>query len=326
MRAYCMRYFIFILCAVGLAGFRAAAADQPELINGVAVIVNEKIVTYQEVERFVSPAVDVLENQFRNQPQLLRQRLTDLHRDGTEQLVERLLILHEFKTAGYNLPESIIDDTVKERTKRQFGDRVTLARTLKSQGITLETYHQQTRDEIIVDALRQKNISQELIISPQKIASEYEAHKTNFALGDEVKLRMIELRKSKDGDNGQAKKLAEEIIKKIEEGAAFEEMAKVYSDSSLRSSGGDWGWVERSVLRKDLVEAAFGLKPGQRSGVIDLPDGCYILLVENKREAHLRPLAEVREEIEKALVNKERARLQQRWVNRMKTKSFVRYF
>ena len=175
MRAYCMRYLIVILCAGWLAGFRAAA-DQAELINGVAVIVNEKIVTYQEVERFINPAVEELDRNFRNQPQLLRERLTDLHRDGTEQLVERLLILHEFRTAGYNLPESIIDDTIKERTRARFGDRIKLAQTLRAQGITLETYRQQTRDEIIVDALRQKNISSELIISPQKIAAFYEAN------------------------------------------------------------------------------------------------------------------------------------------------------
>ena len=60
--------------------------------------------------------------------------------------------------------------------------------------------------------------------------------------------------------------------------------------------------------------------------MIDLPDACYLLLVENKREAHVRPLSEVREEIERALLIKERTRLQQRWVDRMKTKSFVRYF
>lgn len=325
MRAYRMRFLFVILCAGWLAGFHAAA-QQADLINGVAVIVNEKIITYQEVERFVGPAIETLERQFASQPQAMRERLIDLRRDGTEQLVERLLILHEFKTAGYNLPESIIDDTIKDRTRARFGDRVTLARTLKSQGITLETYRQQTRDEIIVDALRAKNISQELIISPQKIAAFYEASKTNFSLGAQIKLRTIDMIKPKAGDTGETKKRADEILGKIKEGATFEEMARNYTDGSLASVGGDRGWVERSALRKDLADVAFALKPGERSGVIDLPDACYLLLVENKREAHVRPLSEVREEIERALIIKERTRLQQRWVDRMKTKSFVRYF
>lgn len=177
-----------------------------------------------------------------------------------------------------------------------------------------------------MDALRAKNISQELIISPQKIAAFYEASKTNFSLGAQIKLRTIDMIKPKAGDNGETKKRADEILGKIKEGATFEEMARNYTDGSLASVGGDRGWVERSALRKDLADVAFALKPGERSGVIDLPDACYLLLVENKREAHVRPLSEVREEIERALLIKERTRLQQRWVDRMKTKSFVRYF
>ena len=121
MRAYRMRFLIVILCAGWLAG-SCAAAEQAELINGVAVIVNDSIITYQEVERFVGQAVETLELQFARQPQAMRERLIDLRRDGTEQLVERLLILHEFKTAGYNLPESIIDDTIKDRTRARYGE------------------------------------------------------------------------------------------------------------------------------------------------------------------------------------------------------------
>ena len=37
-------------------------------------------------------------------------------------------------------------------------------------------------------------------------------------------------------------------------------MAGVYSQGAQRSQGGDWGWVERSVLRKELAETAFSLK------------------------------------------------------------------
>ena len=60
-------------------------------------------------------------------------------------------------------------------------------------------------------------------------------------------------------------------------------MASVYSEGSQKSQGGDWGWVERSVLRKDLADAAFALKPGQVSDVIDTPESVYLMLVEDKR-------------------------------------------
>ena len=52
----------------------------------------------------------------------------------------------------------------------------------------------------------------------------------------------------------------------------------------------------------------------------------YLMLVEEARNAHVRPLGEVREEIERILVITERGRLQKQWIEKLRKKSFVRYF
>jgi peptidyl-prolyl cis-trans isomerase D len=79
-------------------------------------------------------------------------------------------------------------------------------------------------------------------------------------------------------------------------------------------------------LRADLAEIAFALKPGQRSGVVEKPDGCYIMLVEETKPAHVKPLSEVRAEIESVLKAAEINRLHKRWIDKLKGKSFVQYF
>jgi parvulin-like peptidyl-prolyl isomerase len=103
-------------------------------------------------------------------------------------------------------------------------------------------------------------------------------------------------------------------------------MAKVNSQDSLRSQGGERGWVERTVLRKELADAAFALAPGQVSGVIALPDACYLMLVEDKHPAQTKPLNEVRDEIGKNLRAQEHSRLQKQWVAQLKAKAFIRYY
>ena len=52
----------------------------------------------------------------------------------------------------------------------------------------------------------------------------------------------------------------------------------------------------------------------------------YLMMVEDKQLAHVKPLEEVRDEIEKELVLQERSRLRTKWIDRLKEKSFVRYF
>ena len=80
------------------------------------------------------------------------------------------------------------------------------------------------------------------------------------------------------------------------------------------------------MLRKELADVAFSLTPGQISDVIDTPEACYLMLVEQKRPAHVRPLSEVRDDIETTLRAQEQSRLEKQWIDGLKKKTFIRYF
>jgi len=103
-------------------------------------------------------------------------------------------------------------------------------------------------------------------------------------------------------------------------------MAAIYSQGSQQHQGGDWGWVERSVLNKDLADTAFALTTGQVSDVVETPTACYLMTVEGKKPASFKPLADVREEIEKILRSQEQARLEKTWIDSLKKKNFVLRF
>ena len=85
------------------------------------------------------------------------------------------------------------------------------------------------------------------------------------------------------------RKLAEEILAKLDGGDSFESMARVYSEGKEAKEGGDWGWIGRDILRKELNEIAFSLKPGQHSRVIETAEGYYILEVDDVKPAHTTP-------------------------------------
>ena len=135
---------------------------------------------------------------------------------------------------------------------------------------------------------------------------------------------MITLNKD-SGNPAGTLKLANDILAEIKKGATFDQMAKLYSQDAQQAQGGDRGWVERSVLRKDLADAAFALKPGQTSGVVDLPEAYYLLYVEDAKAAHTRPLTEVWAGIEKTLRTEEQTRLEKQWIESLKRKTFCRY-
>lgn len=294
------------------------------LSDAIAAIVNDKIITYQDIEHSISPALETLERQYSNQPQLLEQKRQTLIRDALESLVEEQLILFAFETEGYTLPESIIEDEVQRRIRENYTDRATLTKTLQAQGITFESFKKRIRNEIIVSEMRRLHVSKNLIISPYKIEKYYNDNKDKFKTEDQVKLRMIML--SKKNDPEAIKRLAKEIIAKLDDGVPFAEMASVYSEAPQKANGGDWGWVDKTILRKELADVAFSLKPGQHSDIIETTDEYWILFVEAQKPAGIKPLSEVRAEIEKTLMSEEKARLQKQWIDKLKNKAFVRYF
>jgi len=373
-----------VQCVV-LAAFIGSACPVPaELVTGIEAIVNDSLITHDEVEALTAPAAEMLFRQYRNDPDLLQKKLTDARNDSRDQLLSRQLILRDFKTT-YSANEEAIEKEVKKEIDKEIedeirtsygGSRVSLIQTLAARGITYEKHRQQIHDRIIISFLRQKNVSSEIIVSPHKVEQYYETHKDDYKVLDEIRLRMIVLKNPGPDDSARVEKRAEEIASQLKDGATFAEMATVYSEGSQRNQGGDWGWWEVSKLNKGLADMAHSLQPGQRSGVTSRSTGddywvCqyengkptvgrhyqveatskkeimveerqfdsaaaltnlppaqefYLMLVEEKRPTHYKPLAEMRDQIEKDLLTQEQNRLEKEWIDRLKKKTFVRYF
>src|SRR5262249_2550827 len=102
------------------------------------------------------------------------------------------------------------------------------------------------------------------------------------------------------------------------------ELASIYPQGLQRNQDGEW--YEKSALRRELADAAFSLRAGECSGVIDTSDSCCLLLVEDTSTSHFKTLGEVRDVIEKNLLSDERNRLEKQWIDRLKKKTFVQYF
>jgi parvulin-like peptidyl-prolyl isomerase len=318
-----MKLFCKIVAAAALLG--AAVESRAGLINAIDAVVHDAVITRQDVAEATLRAEQELWRDYGNQQDVYQKKVAEAERGNLEVLMEGQLIMHEFKTAGYNLPEKVIDDEVQAEV-RSYGDRQAYIRTLEAQGTTLEAHRRRVRENIIERAMREKNVSSAIMISPHKVEAYYQEHRESYKLPDRVKLRLIVLNKTSDPNAPQPRKLADEILSKIKEGVSFAEMATLYSDDKMHQQGGDRGWVRKGELRMELDQAAFSLKPGDHTGVIETPEACYLVQVEGLERAHYSSLSEVRAQIEKDLLDRERTRLQHQWIEKLRKKTFVAYY
>lgn len=315
-------------CSLGLLLLASGVAQIPEAnVNGIAVVVNDEVITRHDVMSYIAPSVELLVRQYGDQPDLLNQKLLEVEQDGLNQLIERKLIMHEFETSGYTWSESAVEDEMERRIRENFdGDRVALMHQLQDWGLTKDSWRKRLREEQIAGAMRRQHVARNILISPYKIEKYYAEHLKEFKLGDQVKLRSIMVSTRNKPNPDQVRRLMSELKQTLDAGAPFEELARIYSEETIARQGGDRVWVERDGLRKELADVAFELPPGRHSDVIDLDGTFWLLYVEAARKNHVRTLPEVRDEIEATLKAQEQNRLHQQWIDRLKKKSFVRYF
>jgi peptidyl-prolyl cis-trans isomerase SurA len=327
-----MTHFRLVIALVLVAAATGRAAP-PELMDGVAAIVNNRIITYSEVRDYVRPVLQQLRRDYRGDD--LGEKMHAAQQDALNNLIDRALIITEYETKGYSMPDNVVELELEDIIVNDFGgDRTAFIKTLQAERLTLSQYRDKLRERIIVQAMRNRKFNQVSVVSPNQIEQYYAKHQEDYRVEDRIKLRMLFLKKpaapAAAATNAPAadprRQLAAELLARLEKGETFEALARQFSEAREAKKGGDWGWIGKDVLAKSLSEAAFALRAGQHSPVIETDDGYYLLFVEDFQAAHLTPLSEARAEIEDRLLREQRSKLQETWVKDLRSRAYIRMF
>jgi peptidyl-prolyl cis-trans isomerase D len=125
----------------------------------------------------------------------------------------------------------------------------------------------------------------------------YRQNLDQFEVKEQVKAAHILLSVPKDADTETVQKrrdLANELLKQLQGGADFTQLARTHSDDkSNAAQGGELGTFGRGTMVKEFEDAVFALRPGQLSNVIQTPFGFHIVKVENYVEPGVKPFVDV---------------------------------
>src|SRR5215210_4016629 len=155
---------------------KTEAADQ-QVLDGIAAVVNGEVITFSQVRELIGAREQALRTQSKGGTELV-EKVKELRLSAVNDLIDRQLILQEFKKNKLQIPDYVIDDHVSTIIREQFGgDRGAFVRTLEAQGYTLQKFKDIEKDKIIVQAMRSKNVKNETIVPPQKIQDYYEKNR-----------------------------------------------------------------------------------------------------------------------------------------------------
>jgi peptidyl-prolyl cis-trans isomerase SurA len=295
-----------------------------EVLDGIAAVVNDDVITFSQVRELVGPAEAQARRELRGEA--LPAKIKEIRLKAINDLIDRQLILQEFNKNKFNIPDHFVEDRVGTIVREEFGgDRSAFVRTLQAQGYTLERFKNLEKEKMIVQAMRSQNVKGDVIIPEPRIQEYYQKNRGEFSEDDQIKLRMIAIHRAENGSDSR-RSTVQDIRSRIVEGAEFQDLARMYSEDSTQDQGGDWGWINRRTLNEALSKVAFSLKPGQVSEIIELGNSYYLLLVEAKKNASVKPLSQLRDNIQAKLIQEERRKREDEWISRLRKKAYIKMF
>lgn len=261
-------------------------------VNGVAISYQRFHGFYTEYQRSKGVAVGARGDQLG--------LLTRLRREAMDRMIEQELVRQAAQKKGVEVSAEEVDSAVAE-LRKVFDNPQSFANRLESEGFTGETYRKHVEGMIAakryLDAIR-AGVAE---VSDEELEAYYRENELRLTLPEQLRARHILLvwkaRGTRD-DRAATRQQLTSILERARGGEDFAELARKYSeDPETAPMGGDMGFFHRGQRVPAFEQAAFALKPGEISGIVETPFGVHIIRLEERRDARLLPLDEVRRQL-----------------------------
>jgi peptidyl-prolyl cis-trans isomerase C len=243
-----------------------------------------------------------------------------------DQLVAYHLLAQESRARKMDVSDPDVDARMGQ-IRQSFPTEDAFKQGLAAQGLTLDQLRAQTRTSLQVAKVIDAEVTSKVAVEDAQVGEFYTQNLERFKQGESVHASHILLgvpQQATPAQKAEAKAKAQAALKQVRAGADFAAVAKAQSqDPGSAPNGGDLGFFPRGQMTPAVEEAAFKLKPGAVSGLVETPFGFHIIKVLERRGARTAPLAEVSGQIKDFLVQGQRDTKLQQFVDQVKTKSKV---
>lgn len=317
-----------LLLSLASASLHAQVTDRTinRLGNSIAAIAEGKIITLEELRKELAPIIPRLRLESKTTEDF-NKKLEAASRQVLQNLIDRIIIVKAAKDKGLIIPQSYLDQEYDDVINRDFGgDRGKFLKYLKDKGETARDYRRKIFDRVAVNVMRQQNRQSQAEVSPERIEAFYLKNKLRFYQEEALHLRQIILTEKPGTSAEDLKNIAQKAITDLDNGGNFGDIARKYSMDNRSRRGGDWGWIKKADIRKELSKIAFELQPGDYSQPVTLGSTIFILYCEAKREEMIQPVTQVRDIIENILAGEIARETQEAWLKGLREKAYVKYF
>lgn len=274
---------VMVAGALMMASLASAsmAAAAPVALNRIAVVVNDEVITANELNEQVENVRRQLTQQGARMPpeKILREQVL-------ERSVVNQLQLQMAGRYGIKVDDETLERTLNNIAKQNNMDLAQFRTVLESEGYQFSRFREDIRKEIIISRLRAREVDNRVMITDQEVDNFLTTQATQGSASSEYRLAHIMIavpEAASPEDIADARREAEEILAAVRQGADFAQMAVTHSAGPQALEGGDLGWRKLGQLPSLFADVVGKLKPGDVSELLRNTSGFHLVKLVDKR-------------------------------------------
>ncbi len=307
-----------MLCTVAPYDLRA------EITNRVVATVNSDIITLFELNNSIEEVTGLSVANLRLRDE---DRFYQVRRAVLNNLINQKITEQQIRKLGIKVTERDIDEAIEKLKEENNVTQEELLSALRLEGITLKQYRERIKKEIERSRLVNYEVKSKIVITEEDLRDYYREHIEVFAETHRVKLARILLKIDNPGSKeglATARDLGGQIVKNLEEGANFSDIAKAYSQGPAGPEGGYLGWIPFDQLDPSLKKRIVKLSPGEYTELHRCPYGVQIVQLIDERKEGVKPFEAVRDAIYSEIFKSKVEDKYAAWLSKLREESFIK--
>jgi peptidyl-prolyl cis-trans isomerase SurA len=306
------KYLIATIVSIGIlfTNTLTGSASSPVVVDRVVAVVNDEIITMSDLQR---------EEALKKGEAVHDDRLV------LEDMIDRKLQMAAAKRAGVDVTDKELSDAIADIIKRNNMDMPQFSAALAKEGLTLEQYRAELREQITLSRLFNKYVRSGVNVDEAEARAFYQNNPKTYSLPEEIRVRQIFLALPDKASPEQAaaiKEKAQSVYARAQKGEDFIKLVHEVSQGATASQDGDLGFMQRGDALPEIEEAARALKPGDSSSPFQCAGGYNIIKLEEVRTP-VRPFEKVKDEIMKALFEQKTENTYRSWLQALRGDSHI---
>ncbi|MDD5722960.1 MAG: peptidylprolyl isomerase [Syntrophales bacterium] len=314
-------YIPVVIMAVTLFAAQACKKGDASPPEGAVAVVNGAIITQDDF----NTELTMMKKQFADADQPDNEQLAKIKEDILESLIARQVLYQESQEKGIEVDDVTLNSQF-EKIKTRFPKEDGFKGMLEEMHLTEDALKAKVREGMIIQKLIDREITGLIEVSDEEVKEYYDKNPALFKQPEKMQASHILIKVEPEG--GETKKAdALKEIKKVQselkEGGNFAELAKKYSQCPSSANGGDLGYFARGQMVKPFEDAAFLLKKGEVSDIVETSFGYHLIQAGDRKPETVIDYKDVKDRLAPYLKRVKTGTEADKYIERLKKKAKI---